>query len=161
MLSNFKEVHISFSIDDVAERNTYIRSLSNWDLMIKNLKLITDNYQFIFRITQTVSVYNFLYVEELEQYLKTQNINIPIHLNHVHSPDYLMANVLPKEIREQKINSIYGILSEKLWEDLYGHYYNSEANEKWNYFKYFTQELDQIRKESLSLHFSKLIITEE
>lgn len=161
LLSNFKEVHISFSIDDVAERNTYIRSLSNWDLMIKNLKLITDNYQFIFRITQTVSVYNFLYVEELEQYLKTQNINIPIHLNHVHSPDYLMANVLPKEIRQQKINSIYGILSEKLWEDLYGHYYNSEANEKWNYFKYFTQELDQIRKESLSLHFSKLIITEE
>jgi sulfatase maturation enzyme AslB (radical SAM superfamily) len=156
LLTNFREVHISFSIDDVGERNTYIRSLSDWDLMIKNLKLITENYKFIFRITQTVSVYNFLYVEELEQYLKNEKINIRIHLNHVHSPDYLMANVLPKEIRQQKINSIYGMIDERLWQDLYGHYFTPEANGRWDYFKYFTTNVDSIRNESLNNHFTKL-----
>jgi MoaA/NifB/PqqE/SkfB family radical SAM enzyme len=157
LLTNFREVHISFSIDDVAERNTYIRSLSDWDLMIKNLKLITENYKFIFRITQTISVYNFLYVEELEQYLKNENIDIRIHLNHVHSPDYLMANVLPKEVRQQKINSIYGVINEKLWQDLYGHYFNPEANGRWDYFKHFTSSVDTIRNETLNDHFTKLI----
>jgi hypothetical protein len=156
LLTNFREVHISFSIDDVAERNTYIRSLSDWDLMIKNLKLITENYKFIFRITQTISVYNFLYVEELEQYLKNEDIDIRIHLNHVHSPDYLMANVLPKEVRQQKINSIYGVINERMWQDLYGHYFNPEANGRWDYFKHFTSNVDDIRNEKLADHFTKL-----
>jgi sulfatase maturation enzyme AslB (radical SAM superfamily) len=157
LLTNFKEVHISFSIDDVAERNTYIRSLSDWDLMIKNLKLITENYNFVFRVTQTISVYNFLYVEELEQYLKNAGVDIRIHLNHVHSPDYLMANVLPKEVRQQKINSIHGIISERSWRDLYGHYFNSDSNGQWDYFKHFTKELDAVRSEELTAHFDKLI----
>jgi sulfatase maturation enzyme AslB (radical SAM superfamily) len=158
LLTNFREVNISFSIDDVGERNTYIRSLSDWDLMIKNLKLITENYKFIFRITQTISVYNFLYVEELEQYLKNEGIAIRIHLNHVHSPDYLMANVLPKEVRQQKINSIHGVISEKLWQDLYGHYFNSEVNGRWDYFKHFTSNVDNIRNETLNTHFNKLVV---
>ena len=158
LLTNFREVHISFSIDDVAERNTYIRSLSNWNLMINNLKLFVSNYKFVWRITQTISVYNFLYVEELEQYLKNEGIDIRIHLNHVHSPDYLMANALPKELRQQKINSIHGVISERLWQDLYGHYYNSEANGRWEYFKHFTSRVDAIRNETLNTHFNKLVV---
>jgi MoaA/NifB/PqqE/SkfB family radical SAM enzyme len=157
LLTNFREVHISFSIDDVAERNTYIRSLSDWDLMIKNLKLFLDNYNFVWRVTQTISVYNFLYVEELEQYLKDAGIDIRIHMNHVHSPDYLMANVLSKEVRQQKLNSIHGKISQRNWEDLYGHYFNAESNGLWDEFKHFTSSVDAIRNESLNNHFSKLI----
>lgn len=157
LLTHFREVHISFSIDDVAERNTYIRSLSDWSLMIKNLKLFLDNYSFVWRVTQTISVYNFLYVEELEEYLTSQGINIRIHMNHVHSPDYLMANVLPKEIRQQKLNNIYGKISQRNWEDLHGHYFNVESNGRWDYFKHFTNSVDQVRNESLSTHFNKLI----
>lgn len=156
LLTNFREVHISFSIDDVNERNTYIRSLSDWDLMIKNLKLITDNYKFVFRITQTVSVYNFLYVEELEEYLKKEGINIRINLNHVHSPDYLDANILPIAVRQEKINSLHGKLSVQNWQDLYGNYFNTEANGRWDYFKHFTAELDTVRNESLHQHFNKV-----
>ena len=125
--------------------------------MIKNLKLFLANYKFVWRVTQTISVYNFLYVEELEQHLKSQGVDIRIHLNHVHSPDYLMANVLSKEVRQQKINSIYGVISERLWQDLYGHYYNPEANGLWEDFKHFTSSVDSIRNESLNTHFNKLI----
>ena len=149
-------MHISFSIDDVAERNTYIRSLSDWDLTISNLKLFLNNYKFIYRITQTVSVYNFLYVEELEQYLKEHNIQIKIALNHVQSPDYLSATVLSKQIRQDKINSLHGVLNQKNWEDLHGHYYSPEENGQWDYFKYFTEKIDTVRNENINILFTKL-----
>jgi len=157
LLREFKEIHMSFSIDDVAERNTYIRSLSDWDLTIKNLKLITENYDFIFRITQTVSVYNFMYVEELTEYLRSQDILIPVKFNHVHSPDYLSVNILPKDVRQEKINQLTSKLSRLNFNDLYGHYYSNEPNGQIDYFKYFTNELDKIRNEELCTHFEKLI----
>jgi sulfatase maturation enzyme AslB (radical SAM superfamily) len=157
LLTKFKEVRISFSIDDVQERNTYIRSLSDWDLTIKNLRLFLENYKFIYRVTQTVNVYNFLYVEELEQFLNNSGIPVIVQLNHVHSPDYLMSNALPKEVRQQKIDSIKGVISDRNYYELYGHYYNTESNGQWEYFKYFTNEVDKIRNEELKIHFDKLI----
>lgn len=157
LLANFKKVHISFSIDDVGERNTYIRSLSNWDLTIENLRKFVTNYKFVFRITQTISVYNFMYIEELYKYLQENEINVRLNYNHVHSPDYLMATVLPKEVRQEKINAIHGIIPETNWQDLYGHYFNPESNGQWDYFKYFTAEVDKIRNEELKTHFSRLI----
>lgn len=157
LLTNFKEIHMSFSIDDIKERNSYIRSLSDWDLMIENLRLITENYKFIFRITQTVSAYNFMYIEELTQYLKNERINIPLKFNHVHSPDYLMPTVLSKDMRRSKIDSLIGQISEFNYYDLYGHYYNSEENGLLDYFKYFTDEVDKIRNEKLEKDFPLLI----
>ena len=157
LLTKFKEVHISFSIDDVRERNTYIRSLSDWDLTINNLKLFLSNYKFIYRITQTVSVYNFMYVEELEKYLAENKIRIKVSLNHVQTPDYLAANILPKQVRQDKINSLHGVISQRNWEDLYGHYYSLEANGQWDYFKYFTKKIDAVRNEDLNSIFPKLI----
>jgi len=157
LLTKFKKVHISFSIDDVGERNTYIRSLSDWDLTIKNLKLFLANYNFMYRITQTISVYNFFYVEQLEQFLKENNISIRIVLNHVQSPDYLSPLVLSIKDRQDKINSLEGIISQRLLEDLYGHYYNPTDNGQWSYFKYFTENLDLIRNEDLKTIFPKLI----
>ena len=156
LLTKFKEVHISFSIDDVGERNTYIRSLSDWDLTINNLKLFLNNYKFIYRVTQTVSVYNFMYVEELERYLSNNKIRIRVGLNHVQSPDYLSANILPKQMRQDKINSLHGIIDRRNWEDLYGHYYTPEANGQWEYFKYFTEKIDTVRNEDLNSIFPKL-----
>jgi sulfatase maturation enzyme AslB (radical SAM superfamily) len=157
VLTKFKEVHISFSIDDVGERNTYIRSLSNWDLTINNLKLFLSNYKFIYRITQTVSVYNFMYVEELETYLVDNKIRIKVSLNHVQTPEYLSANILPKQTRQDKINSLHGVISQRNWQELYGHYYNLEANGQWDYFKYFTEKIDAVRNEDLNIIFPKLL----
>lgn len=157
LLTKFKAVHISFSIDDVGERNSYIRSLSDWDLTIKNLKLITENYRFIFRITQTVSVYNFMYIEELTQFLKENNISIRIKYNHVHSPDYLMANVIPKKVRQQKLDSIRSLINDFNHSELMGHYYEVEDSDQLAYFKFFNEELDNVRNENLNHAFQKLI----
>jgi pyruvate-formate lyase-activating enzyme len=157
LLTNFKEVRMSFSIDDIGERNSYIRSLSDWDLTIQNCKLITKNYNFVYRITQTVSVYNFMYIEELSKFLKNNSINIPVKFNHVHSPDYLMATVLPKKVRQEKLDNIRSDLSEFNYNELLGHYYDTENNGKLDYFKYYNAELDKVRNENLEKYFNKLI----
>lgn len=156
LLSNFRSVNMSFSIDDINERNSYIRSLSDWDLMIKNLKLFLENFKFSYRISQTVNVYNFLYIEELENYLKDNDIKIRVNLNHVHSPDYLMATVLPLLVRQEKIESIRGVISDRNYYDLYGRYATVVDNGKFDYFKYFTNEVDKIRNENFNVTFKKL-----
>jgi hypothetical protein len=97
-----------------------------------------------------------MYVEELELFLQANAIKIKVGLNHVHSPDYLSAVTLSKEVRQQKINSIHGIISERNWQDLYGHYFNPEENGRMEYFKYFTKELDTVRKEDVVTFFPKL-----
>jgi len=158
-LKHFKYCSISFSVDDVAERNTYIRSLSDWNLTISNLKRFLQEYpEFHYTITQTINVYNFLYCEELYQYLidndcyPTRGINV----NHIHAPDYLNATVLPIEVRQEKLLSVKHILPERQYENLSGRYYNSPDNGKLEYFKTVTREIDKIRDENVLEVFPKL-----
>jgi MoaA/NifB/PqqE/SkfB family radical SAM enzyme len=165
LLNNFRYVYISFSLDDVGARNTYIRSLSNWDLTIKNIKTLIDNYpKFWYNITQTINAYNFLYVEELSQFLLNEGIYSydkrnrikTLELNHVHSPEYQNANVLPKEVRQKKIDSIRGLLSESNWQELYGRYYNGDENNQMDVFKKVTTAVDAVRNETFGLIFPEL-----
>lgn len=157
LLTKFDKVTLNLSIDDVGERNTYIRSQSNWKLTIKNLKILYNEYDFNFTITQTFNAYNFLYAEELEQFLHTENINIPIFPNHIHAPEYLSPNVFQKEIRQHKLNSIKEKISSNLFDNLYGRYYNAPCNERYHEFKKFTTELDRVRKENVTDIFSRIV----
>lgn len=157
LLKKFKKVTLNLSIDDVGKRNTYIRSQSNWDLTIKNLKIFYEEYPFRYNITQTFNAYNFFYAEELYLFLKNENINIPIFPNHVHAPAYLSPNIFDKERRQTKINSIKGIIPDDLHLDLYGRYFNSEQNNLYDDFIKFTKEVDKIRNEKVEEVFEGLL----
>jgi hypothetical protein len=98
-----------------------------------------------------------MYIEELSKFLKNNSINIPVKFNHVHSPDYLMATVLPKKVRQEKLDNIRSDLSEFNYNELLGHYYDTENNGKLDYFKYYNAELDKVRNENLEKYFNKLI----
>jgi organic radical activating enzyme len=165
LLNNFRYVNISFSLDDVGDRNTYIRSQSDWNLTIDNIKKLIFNYpKFYYTITQTINAYNFLYVEELSQFLVNEGIYShdkrnyikDIQLNHVHSPEYQNANVLPIDVRKKKIDSISGLISNSNWQELYGRYYNGEENGQMELFKKVTNAVDLVRNESLYNVFPKL-----
>lgn len=165
LLTNFKQVFISFSIDDVDARNTYIRSQSNWELTISNIKKMVVEYPtFAYSVTQTINAYNFLYVEELTQFLIKEGLYTigqfkPIYtvqLNHVHSPEYQNANVLPKEVRQKKIDSIRGLMPENNWNELYGRYYNGEENGQINIFNKVTDAVDEVRGEKFKETFKEL-----
>jgi sulfatase maturation enzyme AslB (radical SAM superfamily) len=158
-LRKFKYTNISFSIDDVGERNSYIRSLSNWDLTLGNLSRLMNEFpEFNYSITQTINTYNFLYCEELFLFLKERNL-LPlfgINVNHIHAPDYLSANVLPIEVRQNKLKQVESILPVRMYSNLHGRYWNSPANGRLDYFKKVTQAMDDVRKEHGSVLFPKL-----
>ena len=163
-LTKFKHVSISVSIDDIYERNTYIRSLSNFELTIKNLKRFVEEYNFTFSVSQTVSAFNFLYVEELTQFLIKENLfveNTPkplafINDNYVVTPDYQNANILPLEVRRAKIDSIEGKLPTEFFNRIKSNYYNSPDNGKAEKFITVAETVDSIRKEKIKDTFPEL-----
>ena len=164
-LKNFKFVNISFSVDDVDKRNTFIRSLSNWDVTMKNIQNYIANYDFHYSITQTINAYNFLYVEKLTNVLVGMGIfkfdgTGPIRYinhNHVMTPDYQSANILPLEVRRQKLDSIKGLVDPNYYEALYRNYYNTEANGKHKLFYDVTTEVDKVRRENVHDIFPELM----
>jgi len=163
-LLHFKHVSMSISIDDYGKRNTYIRSLSNWDLTIKNLKRFVNEYpSFHYSVTQTVSAFNFLYIEELSQFLIGEGLmNLTGHKplfindNYLFSPEYQNVNVLPKHIRQQKIDSIEGKLPVTFFNRLKSNYYNSESNGLGMEFLKTTDKVDSIRREKIQEIFPEL-----
>ena len=159
MLTKFASCNISFSIDDVDARNTYIRNPSNWELTIKNLKrFLTEYPNFNYSITQTINAYNFMYCEELYLYLKTISPALArgIYYNHIHAPEYLSSNVLPKQMRQDKLHSIKDILPDALYQNLHGRYYNSAENNLLEVFKKVTSNIDAVRSENVIDTFPKL-----
>lgn len=158
-LRKFSYVNISFSIDDVGERNSYIRSLSDWNLTLTNLKRFTQEFpDFLYGITQTINTYNFLYCEELFLFLKEHDL-LPvngINFNHIHAPDYLSANVLPIKIRQDKLKEIEHVLPLHMYKNLHGRYWNSPENGRLEYFKKVTKAMDDVRKEQGNILFPKL-----
>lgn len=163
-LTKFKQVNISISVDDIGARNTYIRSLSNFDLTIKNIKRFINEYDFYFTITQTVNVFNFLYVEELSQFLVKEGLLdlvewSPIKFindNYVTSPSYQSPEVLPLEVRRKKLDQIEGLVSDTFFNRLKSNYYNAEQNNSVEDFLKVTEAVDKVRKEKLSDTFPEL-----
>ena len=133
-------------------------------MTIDNIKNFLNNYNFHYTITQTISTYNFLYCEELSQYLLSEGLynlegtgKIPrIIPNHVHAPAYQNATVIPKKIRQKKLDSIKNLVHKEIYNDLYGRYYNSpDNNELTNFFK-VTNAVDEVRKEKMRDYFPEL-----
>lgn len=163
-LTHFRSVSMSISIDDYDKRNTYIRSLSNWNLTITNLKRFINEYpSFHYSVTQTVSVFNFLYIEELSQFLiKEGLLNITgtrplfINDNYLFSPDYQSVNILPKEVRQQKIDSIEGKIPVTFFNRLKSNFYNSPCNNKGGEFLTTTDAVDKVRREKIKDTFPEL-----
>lgn len=158
VLKDFKNVRFNLSIDDVGERNTYIRNPSNWKLTVDNLNRIQQELPNInLLVCQTISAYNFMYVEQLSEFFQENNIQLYHYYNHVHSPDYLTPYVIPSDIRKQKILSIKGKVSDRLWQDLHGRYYNDvEYQDDQRIFRKFTLALDKRRRENFGDTFPEL-----
>jgi hypothetical protein len=138
----FKEARICPSIDDLDLRNHYIRYPSTWNDVKKNLTAIQVPGLNV-RITQTVSAYNFAY---LDQFLTWAPV--PVDMNFVYDPDFLSPSVLPPAIRKEIIDGLragpHGN-SEHVG-TLHSMYYNDEWDAvKWEQFCKFNDQLDSQR----------------
>jgi len=138
----FKEARVCPSIDDLDHRNKYIRYPTEWSDVEKNLETITAIPELTVRITQTVSAYSYIYLDEFLDWAP-----VPVDLNFVYDPDYLSPGILPPVVRHEahtKFRKTMGNRHEL--GTLLSMYDNDDWDEvKWEHFCRYNDELDKIR----------------
>jgi len=95
----FDKVQISCSIDDLTDRNYYIRYPTKWIDVENNLNKLLQHKWLDVSVNQTVSLYNYWYLPEFWNYMNDKNIFV--HHNYVYDPDFLSPLALPLEFREE------------------------------------------------------------
>ena len=110
--SKFKKVIVFASIDDLDERNSYIRTGSKWDEIVSNLDKLQSYSWIETSICQTVSWMNVYYLDEFYSYMRARNLQV--HLNLVYDPIFLNPTILPKELKNIILDKIHSIDSWKL-----------------------------------------------
>ena len=91
---NFKSIEVNASIDDVNERNYYIRYPTKWSSVIDTLNKLNSLSNVTWHVTQTVSIFNIGNLDKLLNLLRDDYGVIP-HYNYVLYPDYLSLAALP------------------------------------------------------------------
>jgi len=138
----FKEARICPSIDDLGDRNTYIRYPTKWEDVEENLQAVMHP-QLTTRITQTVSAYSYAYLDEFLEWAP-----VPVDMNFVYDPDYLSPAVIPPVVRyeiHEKYRKTMG--NNHHLGTLLSMYDNNDWDEtKWEHFCRYNDELDKIRK---------------
>jgi uncharacterized Fe-S cluster-containing radical SAM superfamily protein len=94
----FKKVQITCSIDDLYDRNSYVRIGSKWKEIISNLDKLQCLGWCDISVCQTISWLNVYHINEFNKFMKDRNL--PVHLNYVHDPDFLSIGILPNKIKE-------------------------------------------------------------
>jgi MoaA/NifB/PqqE/SkfB family radical SAM enzyme len=94
----FKRVQVTCSIDDLGERNDYIRAGSEWNTVISNLDKIQSYPWIEASICQTVGWMNVYYVNDFIKYMRSRNLHV--HLNYVYDPEFLSIKALPANLKQ-------------------------------------------------------------
>jgi organic radical activating enzyme len=138
----FKEARVCPSIDDLAHRNKYIRFPTEWSDVENNLDTILAEPELTVRITQTVSAYSYIYLDEFLNWSPC-----PVDMNFVYDPDYLSPGILPPVVRQEahakfrktmgnrhELGTLLSMYNDDDWDEV-----------KWEHFCRYNDELDKIR----------------
>lgn len=158
----FKEARICLSIDDLEDRNAFIRSGTDWNAVCNTIdKLLPHKEDLVLRITQTVSAYNYA---TLPQFFEWANsIGIEVDMNFVYDPDYLSPAVIPVKARElihtqfrkalgndHKLGTLLSMYNNDNWEEL-----------KWEQFCRYNDLLDKNDSSDWRSTFKNLVTAVE
>lgn len=101
----FKHVRLHLSIDDIGERNDYIRHGSKWTSIMNSFDKILQ-YRDVFKleVCQTVSCLNVSNIDEFKKFFN--QYNMVIAHNYVHHPSFLHVSILPTEMKQDILNNL-------------------------------------------------------
>ena len=166
----FESVMVFMSLDDLGERNHYIRYPSSWESMVKALHFIDrespSNVQSI--ILCTIQALNIFYFPEFAFWVSRQKFkkvsaifDSIVHTELVHNPYFLNCQVLPKNVKEivtEKFECLYREFGSKA--ERFRHMVNfmnkEDKSESLPVLKDHLQALDKSRGTSFSEAFSEL-----
>lgn len=150
---HFKEVEVKASVDDLRERNRYIRYPTDWAAIERNLTKLRGNGVKVL-ILQTVSAMNAYYLDDFQEW--ANGLGIHVAHNYVFDPAYLSFGALPIKARQAiywKVKPGIGPEKAHVLGSLFG---DKDAPELWSRFQEYTQALDKIRNESFNKTFPEL-----
>jgi MoaA/NifB/PqqE/SkfB family radical SAM enzyme len=169
---HFKGVKLLISLDAVGELNSYIRYLSQWDQVDKNLRYIDENHEELnikeCMISTTVQALNILHLPELYDYLSQFNFVVKApNLVNLTFPRYFQTTVLPKPLKKMAQLRLSS-KAEEVRENLEPHYHYLADNisailnfmnssdhyesELFETFKKFQKDFDNKKKLNLLDH---------
>ena len=98
---NFKQVIIKASIDDVGEKNQYIRTGTKWDAVIRNLDAIVET-NFKIEIMQTISAFNLDTLIDLSHFMNQRYgyERICMAYNFAKYPEFISIDAIDPEVVE-------------------------------------------------------------
>ncbi len=152
----FKKIEVDCSVDDIGNRNDYIRSGSRWLTINKNIdKLLEAGIDV--SICQTISFMNYFYLDEFIEWLETKGLHNKLHHNIVHYPDFLSPSILPLKLRD--------IIHKKFEQSKYRRKLRNFKNvfssvdepDKFKKAMEYTKMLDELRHESFKHTFPELM----
>lgn len=141
---SFKKVTVNASIDDVEERNFYIRYPTKWEDTLRSIDKLNNVSNIEWHVTQTVSILNIYNLLELNNWLKVNYNKTPYH-NYVLYPDHLSLASLPDFCKEELRSFYSNKLDENQRRDLMAKLlvkYDSNLNVK---AREFLHAVDKVR----------------
>ena len=145
--NQFDNVKISCSIDDLAERNTYIRHPTDWSTVMTNFERLKQT-KFQLDITQTVSFMNYSNLANFYKFFWLEH-GVWINHNFVYDPVYLSPSVLPEDLKQRAHDSFEGTLDDAKLQQLKTMFTNTHDAELWQRAREYTQRLDAIRSQQV------------
>ena len=167
---HFESVTVFVSIDELKERNHYIRYPCEWERLEGNLKILDENSpsNTHVMILYTIQAMNIFYIPEFldwfsgKQYKKVHSYyDDVIHTELVYSPYFLSCQIIPSPIKKlinKKFKDVfdrYGKKAERLQGIL--DYMNQADNSRFlPVFKDYVEALDKIRHTCFPKTFPEL-----
>jgi len=96
IISKFSNIQFTISIDGYKEVNDYVRWLSNWDTIVKNIKYLKINFKITFNVT--ISIYTVSLLDELLTFIDTEHNGIHVHVSIVNTPSLLSPYNFPNHL---------------------------------------------------------------
>ena len=167
---NFESVMVFISLDDIKDRNRYIRYPCSWDKIEKNLELIDKKSPKNVHpmILCTIQIKNIFYFDKFLDYLmskKFQKVHAYyedlVHTEVVHNPIFLNCQVLPENIKKivsKKFDNIYKKYPAKTnrLKTIISFMNQEDKSDLMPAFKDFIIALDKSRKTNFSKTFPEL-----
>jgi len=158
---HFKKIELRTSIDAPGKVNEYIRYPSNWDIVLRNLRLLTNikesgKINLSLEMITTVQIYNVFYLRELVDEIRShKDIKMDDMILHMlHDPRYFNIASLPTNVKDiiaekiEKIGKETGIWK-KQGQGVINHMYRDNTPDALDQFFVETRLMDRYRSQKL------------
>lgn len=153
----FKEVQVFFSVDGVDERFNYIRHPQQFDEVMENFWKFKQHDWLKVNLFYTVGLFNVMYMDDMLNYHRDNNMDCDIHFNTVYEPKHVSAKALPKNAKDAITEKFRGHNDPRIQNML--NYMNQEDYE--GYMDEFVRQTnfsDKYRGESFAETFPELYV---